>query len=99
MSEKQEQLAAVPTTRPETEARRDEETSERRQTEPKQPEEDEKEIPDWLDETPDEPEYRLTMFPGGGAAFAAQEIEMDRDEFIQLKEYLAEIRGYRKAAA
>ena len=84
---------------PQDEARRDEETSERRQTEPKQPEEDEEEIPDWLDKTPEETEYSLEMSAGGGSMDLLQHIYLDRDEFIRLKEYLAEIRGYRKAAA
>ncbi|MGI9072473.1 MAG: hypothetical protein ACR2JB_14425, partial [Bryobacteraceae bacterium] len=41
------------------------------------------EVPDWVEETPDEPRYTLVMFGTGGDA--DQEVDMSRDEFEILK--------------
>lgn len=49
-------------------------------------------VPDWVNETPEDCSYDLTMFePGGGHI---QDIELTRDEYIQLKQYLAVMRNH-----
>lgn len=47
-------------------------------------------VPDWVTETPDM-EYNLIMFDCDGSG--RQSIDLTREEFIKLKEYLAELRG------
>jgi len=47
-------------------------------------------IPRWLAETPGE-SYSLTMFGPGGES--VQDIDLTRDEYIDLKQCLAEMRG------
>jgi len=49
-------------------------------------------IPDWVTETPDDVSYNLAMFGDEGAA--VQDIPLTREEFIELKRRLAELRGY-----
>ncbi len=49
------------------------------------------ERPDWVDETPDECDYRLLMYDSGGGA--VQEIVVTRAEYLALKQHLAEMRG------
>lgn len=50
------------------------------------------ERPDWVDETPEEPTYDLSMWDPGGSE--EQSIPITRKEFIALKQHLAELRGY-----
>ena len=51
------------------------------------------ELPDWIDETPEECSYELTMFEGIGGQ--VQQIDITRDEYLHLKKHLAKMRGYR----
>jgi hypothetical protein len=46
--------------------------------------------PDWL-ETPDETEYDLVM--SGEAGSSVQTVNLSREEYIALKEYLCKLRG------
>ena len=48
--------------------------------------------PDWLEETPDETSYDLTMYDSGGGSI--QNVQLSRDEYIDLKEYLSAHRGH-----
>ena len=51
-----------------------------------------KRTPDWVTSTPPDNFYSLTMFQNG---FGVEEIDdIDRDEYITLKEHLAAMRGY-----
>jgi hypothetical protein len=50
------------------------------------------EAPDWVNVTPDDNSYGLTMWEGGGGN--EQEIDITRDEFIRLKRFLAALRDY-----
>ena len=50
-------------------------------------------IPDWVEETPTVCEYCLTMWDNG-VTIPEQDIELTRDEFLNLKRRLAELRGY-----
>lgn len=50
------------------------------------------ESPEWIEETPEETSYNLTMFDEGGAP--VQDIELTRDEYIKLKRVLARVRGF-----
>jgi hypothetical protein len=50
------------------------------------------EIPGWVENTPQEQAYELSMFDSDDNA---QQIEMSREEFIALKAHLAALRGYR----
>ena len=47
-------------------------------------------LPEWLP-TPDEASYELTMFDSGGEGI--QEISLTREEFLDVKCYVAEKRG------
>jgi hypothetical protein len=49
-------------------------------------------VPDWVNVTPDEPEYSLTMFDQG--LEPEQEINLTRGEFIRLKRWVAALRSY-----
>ncbi len=53
-------------------------------------------IPDWVEETPAETEYTLCVFDGDGGC--SQEITVTRDEYLQLKQHLAEMRGHVEAS-
>ena len=53
----------------------------------------EEQIPDWVNETPDDYAYDLTMYEGGGSV-SGQDISLTRDEFVALKQHLAVMRGY-----
>ena len=53
------------------------------------------EIPNWVEKTPDSCEYCLTMYDTMGGS--VQTIPMNRKRFLQLKEHLAALRGYRRA--
>jgi len=55
------------------------------------------ERPKWIDQTPDETSYVLTMYSNEGDA--AQEVDITRDEYIELKAHLARIRGISVPAA
>jgi len=48
--------------------------------------------PDSIDDTPQEPEYELIMWNAIGTS--DQIVELNRDEFVTLKQHLATIRGY-----
>jgi hypothetical protein len=50
------------------------------------------ETPDWVNDTPDECCYDLTMFDSGGGSI--EESHIDRAEYLALKAKLAEMRGY-----
>lgn len=50
------------------------------------------EKPDWVNETPDETTYDLTMYGDHGGSI--QEIDLARAEYIALKAHLAKLRGY-----
>lgn len=50
------------------------------------------EVWDWVTDTPPEETYSLTMFGAGGGG--EQEIDITRDEYINLKRHLAAWRGY-----
>lgn len=53
-------------------------------------------IPDWVDETPDERTYELLTWEGEeGAASAIQQVALTHLEYIALKKHLAALRGYR----
>jgi hypothetical protein len=53
------------------------------------------EVPEWINETPDAPTYRLVMTDWASPMNDdVQEIELTRAEFIALKERLAKLRGY-----
>ena len=52
--------------------------------------------PDWFQETPDDTSYDLTMYDSGGGSI--QNVELSRDEYVDLKEYLAAHRGQREDA-
>jgi len=47
-------------------------------------------VPDWVRETPEDLEYQLGMWDGGGGE---QIIQITRKEFIDLKFHLAKLRG------
>jgi hypothetical protein len=49
-------------------------------------------IPDWVEQTPDTNTYTLVMYEVRGDA--AQAIELERGEYIDLKRRLAEVRGH-----
>lgn len=49
------------------------------------------EAPDWVNDTPPEARYDLTMYVDRGDG---QEINITREEFIELKRHLAAVRGY-----
>jgi len=55
------------------------------------------EIPEWVDKTPDPPEYDLVMWDAGGSS--EENIEVTREEYIALKAHLAGMRGYRIGTA
>ena len=61
-----------------------------------QPKPEPAELPQWMDKTP-EVSYSLTMF--GPDDDGIQNIELNRDEFIELKRHLAVMRGYAQKAA
>ena len=48
--------------------------------------------PEWVTETPAEDSYNLTMFSSGGEA--VQDIVLARAEYLDLKQYLAMLRGH-----
>ena len=50
------------------------------------------EIPEWVNETPEECTYDLTMDDGDGSNI--QDVELTRDEYLALKKHLAAMRGY-----
>ena len=49
-------------------------------------------LPDWLTETPEDCAHAIVMYDSGGDQI--QGIEMDRQEYIALKERLGELRGF-----
>jgi hypothetical protein len=51
------------------------------------------EIPDWVENTPDDTVYELIMWNPEGDS--AQQLEMSREEYIALKAHLAAMRGYK----
>jgi len=51
------------------------------------------ELPEWLSQTPHECEYDLAMSEGGLDCQECQTIHLTRKEFLQLKMYLAGLRG------
>jgi hypothetical protein len=51
------------------------------------------ELPEWATETPHECEYMLEMGEGGLDCQSCQTIDLTRKEFLQLKMYLARLRG------
>jgi hypothetical protein len=52
--------------------------------------------PDWVNDTPNDTMYSLTMFgPDGGAE---QDIELTRGEFVRMKRWVAALRGYHLTA-
>jgi hypothetical protein len=53
---------------------------------------DGREVPGWINETPDERVYQLVIFDGDGDC--RQEVDTTRKEFITLKRCLAALRGY-----
>jgi hypothetical protein len=50
------------------------------------------EIPDWVNKTPDECSYVLSMYETGGGS--VDEVWITRDEYIRLKRHLAALRAY-----
>lgn len=52
------------------------------------------EIPAWVNDTPPDHSYSLTMFQNSDSSI--QDIELTREEYIALKEHLAAMRGYVK---
>jgi hypothetical protein len=55
-------------------------------------EEYEEDPPEWVEKTPDECTYNLTMFETRGGEI--QNIDVTRDEYIALKRHLATMRGF-----
>jgi hypothetical protein len=54
-----------------------------------------KEIPDWVNDTPDEFTYDMSMWDPGGTT--EENIDISRDEYIALKSHLAALRQYKIA--
>jgi hypothetical protein len=54
-------------------------------------------IPKWVTETPADHLYELEMFESSDRVI--ETIELTRDEYIELKEHLAAMRGYTKEEA
>ena len=52
--------------------------------------------PDWVNKTPDDNIYSLTMYEGGGSS--EQEVNLTREEFVRLKRWVAALRGYSMGA-
>ena len=50
----------------------------------------------WFQETPDDASYDLTMYDSGGGSI--QNVQLSREEYIDLKEYIAAHRGQREDA-
>lgn len=57
------------------------------------------EIPDWVTAEPPNVNYDLTMFEPGGGAIDGWYFSLTRDEFIELRDHLAHIRGLGSAGA
>ena len=54
-------------------------------------------VPEWVNTTPDELGYSLYMYSSDGEDI--EELDVTRTEYIALKEYLAQMRGYLAAPA
>lgn len=64
----------------------------KRQSRKKQPTPTREPAPDWVKKTPYECDYYLIMYEGGGDS--AEQLEINRNEFLMLKHVLAASRGY-----
>jgi hypothetical protein len=51
-----------------------------------------KSIPEWVNDTPADHGYNLTMFEDND--IGVEEIDLTRDEYLELKRHLAVMRGY-----
>jgi hypothetical protein len=50
------------------------------------------EVPDWVNETPDETSHALAMWEGGGGE--EQRVDLTREEFVLAKRLVATLRGF-----
>jgi hypothetical protein len=49
-------------------------------------------VPEWVNDTPPDHEYDLMMFEGND--IEAQKVKLTREEYVTLKRFLAQMRGY-----
>jgi len=55
------------------------------------------ELPDWATKTPSECDYYLEMCRGGSDPQPCETVNMTRAEYLELKNRLAKMRGYKAA--